>query len=261
MEIDVFCVMPDEELFPRIRENCAKYQRRAKVIEAHNGAAVLVGGGPSLRDKISGLKARQRNGQKIFALNGACKFLNENGIVPDYQVLLDPQEFLGAYIGNATEYLVASQCHPGVIAAIPGDPIIWHVATEHAEENTPQHPDGDCLVGGGFTVGLCSMCLVYAMGYRALHLYGYDSSVAEDRDHAYPNPVSGKVGFDAVPIVTATMGGRKFKTTLAYAKQAQVFPKLCADLMGMGCNITIDADGLIMAVVEEMQKPILSDAA
>lgn len=253
MEIDLFCVTPDVELFPRIRENCAKYERRAKRIDAHDGAAVLVAGGPSLRDKISSIRKRQQLGQTIFALNGSGGFLNENGIVPDYQVLLDPQAFMVDYLAPAKEYLIASQCHSDVLAVV-ADPILWHVATEGAEQNTPQHPDGDCLVGGGYTVGLCAMCLVYALGYRQMHLYGYDSSATADGDHAYPCPIKGvNQVFDGPPIVTATVGGKKFKTTLSLAKQAQVFPKLCDDLIDAGCIITVDCGGLIQAVMEDIR--------
>lgn len=261
MEIDLYCVVPDEQLFPRIRENCKHYPARARRVEPHDGAAVLVAGGPSLRDYLGSVRKRREHGQAIFALNGACKYLNENGIIPDYQVLLDPQSFMVDYIGEADHYLVASQCDPSVLAALP-NPILWHVATEGAEENTPHHPDGDCLVGGGYTVGLCAMCLVYALGYRNLHLFGYDSSSTDEGDHAYKCPIKGtNQAFDAPQVVTATVGGKTFKTTLSLAKQAQVFPKLCDDLIDNGCLITVECDGLLRAVVDNVRNQHAAKAA
>jgi hypothetical protein len=261
MEIQLFCVTPDEELFPRIRENCARVKDRVRVVPAHEGAAVLVAGGPSMRDRIHAIRMRHLAGQKIFALNGAAKFLNDHAIIPDYQVLLDPQPYLRSYLGLAKEYLIASQCHPDVFEAIEA-PKLWHIATEHAEENTPQHPDGDCLVGGGYTVGLTAMCLAYAMGYRTLHLYGYDSSVTKEGDHAYPHPVYGSsLKYEVEPVAVVTIGGQKFRTTLTLAKQAEVFPKLCDDLNDAGCLITADCDGLIMAVINEMKIPTAAVAA
>lgn len=251
MEIDLFCILSEDVLVPRIAENCAKYPAQIRTVPAHDGRAVLVGGGPSLRDKISGIKARQEHGQKIFALNGAGAFLNANGIHPDYQVLLDPQEFLTRYFAPAREYLIASQCHPGVLAASPSQPILWHVATEGREETTPRHPEGDSLVGGGYSVGLCSMCLAYVMGYRSLHLYGFDSSVTELGDHAFSSPAKDGQIFDMRPEVYATIGGKRFQTTLQLAKQAQTFPKVSDDLINAGCTITLDCGGLLQAVVEE----------
>jgi hypothetical protein len=262
MEIDLFCVEPDSKLVPRIQENCARYPLRVRQEAAHDGHAVLVGGGPSLRDRISSIKQRQEHGQTVFALNGAAGFLNANGIIPDYQVLLDPQELLKDYFRPAGGYLIASQCHPAVLAASPKPPILWHVATEGREETTPLHPDGDCLVGGGYTVGLCSMCLVYALGYRQLHLYGYDSSVTEQGDHAYPCPVPGvQQVFDADPCVVVTIAGRKFRTTFSLAKQAQTFPKVCDDLIDAGCTVTVDCDGLLKAIVDESNRLNAAQAA
>lgn len=252
MEIELFCITPEDVLVPRIAENCANYPARIRTVPAHAGHAVIVGGGPSVQEKISSIKARQEHGQTVFALNGAAGFLNSHGIIPEYQVLLDPQEFLTDYFGAAVNYLIASQCHPRVLAVSPKPPVLWHVATEGREFTTPQHPDGDCLVGGGYSVGLCSLCLAYAMGFRALHLYGFDSSVTELGDHAYPNPVSGAAHkYDTPPEVVATVGGQRFQTTLQLAKQAQTFTKVCDDLLAAGCVVTLDCGGLLKALVDE----------
>lgn len=252
MEIDVFCIAPDAEVFANIRQNSLHCRRWVKSIPAHDGHAVLVGGGPSLRQTFPEIKKRQELGQAVFALNGAAQFLNCQNIVPDFQVLLDPQRVVGAMIGNADRYLAASQCHPEVVRALP-DPILWHLAVEGAEEQIPDYDDAFCLTGGGFTVGLSAMPLVYALGYRKLHLYGYDSSAATDTDHAYAG-VSGKQ-FHADNSCVVTVGGQKFRTTLTFAKQAQIFPKVSSDLMERGCLITIHGGGLIKAVVDEMNKP------
>lgn len=254
MEIDVFCITPDEELFAHIRANSASCKRWAKTIPAHDGAAVLVGGGPSLRSRLEAIRYRQGIGQKIFALNAACRFLNQNGITPDYQVLLDPQEFLTDYIGIAQEYLVASQCHPSVLTALP-DPILWHLAVDGAEEQIPEHDESFNLVGGGITVGLSSLCLAYSMGFRTIHCYGYDSSYEDKNSHAFPAPEITADRIAHMPIsgerVSVTIGGKKFITTLCLTRQAQKFPSLCDDLIDMGCTVTLDCDGLLWAVVQQ----------
>lgn len=250
MEIELFCILPEDVLVPRIAENCANYPARIRSVPAHEGHAVIVGGGPSVREKISSIKKRQEHGQTVFALNGAAGFLNSHGIIPEYQVLLDPQEFLTDYYGAAVNYLIASQCHPRVLAVSPKPPILWHVATEGREETTPQHPEGDCLVGGGYSVGLCSMCLAYAMGYRSIHIYGFDSSVTELGSHAYPCPEPA-ANYVAPPPVVARVGDRRFQTTLQLAKQAQTFMKVCDDLLNAGCLVTVECGGLLQALVDE----------
>ena len=253
MEIDVHCITPDEELFSQIRENSASCKRWAKSVEAHDGVAVIVGGGPSMRSRLDAIKYRQKEGQTIFALNGAATFLNKNGVFPDYQVLLDSQPFLTDYIGPARDYLIASQCHPDVFKAV-SNPILWHLAVEGAEAQIPEYDTDFCLVGGGITVGLSSLCLVYALGYRKIHLYGYDSSY-EEGTHAYAVPEIAEDKIIHKPVagerVVVTIGGKKFITTLCLTKQAQDFPKLCDDLIDMGCTITLDCDGLLWAIVQQ----------
>lgn len=255
LQIDLTCVISDEELFPRIRANCANFRKRVRQAEPHQGAAVLVAGGPSLRSRLKAIEARRDHGQTIFAMNGACKFLNDCGVVPEYQVLLDPQEFITHYIGDACAYLVSSQCHPKVMEKVNdiAEPIIWHFAAEGVQEIVPSYEAGDCFVGGGFTIGLCSMFLAYAMGYRTMHLYGYDSSSTTQGDHAYKAPVPGEDRwFDSPQNATVTTaGGKKFKTTLGLARQAQEFPRLCDQLIERGCVITYDFDGLLRAILDE----------
>lgn len=249
MEIDVFCIAPDEEIFANIRTNSASCRKWVKSIPAHDGHAVLVGGGPSLRETFPEIKRRQELGQSVFALNGAAGFLNCQDIIPDYQVLLDPQPVVARLIASANDYLVASQCHPAVLIAV-SDATLWHLAVDGAEQQLPEFDEAFCLVGGGFTVGLSSMCLAYAMGYRKLHLYGYDSSAADDADHAYPG-LQAQL-FHADNQCVATIDGKTFRTTFTFAKQALAFPKLCGDLTDRGCLITVNSGGLIMAVIDDM---------
>lgn len=250
MQIEVFCITPDEELFSYIRENCASTKRWAKTQPAHDGAAVIVGGGPSVLSRLDGIRMRQEHGQTVFALNGAAKLLNDNGILPDYQVLLDPQQLLHDYIAPAKDYLVASQCHPSILKRLP-DAMLWHLATEGVAEQIPPHDDDYCLTGGGISVGLSTLCLAYALGYRKLHCYGFDSSYSGDKGHAYP--VTQKPAehqrLDAGLISVRTFG-QKFVTTLGLYHQAQEFHRVAGDLIDLGCLVTVDCDGLLRAMVD-----------
>jgi SAM-dependent methyltransferase len=110
---------------------------------------------------------------------------------------------------------------------------------ERFDSCLPQNQPAHALVGGGTTVGLSAMVLAYVLGYRKIHLYGYDSSYREDRSHAYYQ-------FDpqSIPCVS-TVAGRSFHTSLAMAKQAELFPQLSDSLIDLGCLITLRGDGLL----------------
>lgn len=247
MDIQILCNTNDETLFANIGENSRKHRSWIKMLEAHDGHAVIVGGGPSLQEHLPTIKKRKDLGQTIFALNGAAKFLNENGIIPEYQVILDARPDNIALIGSAKKYLIASQCDPAIFKAL-GDPFVWHPAIEDIEEHLPAHDDDYALIGGGTTVGLSAMCLAYTLGYRKLHLFGYDSSHRATLGHAYKQPINA-----TEPLCKVTLGGKTFTASLTMARQAELFPEVCNNLIDLGCIVTVDSDGLIMEVMHQMR--------
>jgi hypothetical protein len=93
------------------------------------------------------------------------------------------------------------------------------------------------------------------MGYRTLHCYGYDSSYDGDETHAYPTPDFSADMIKHLPVagerIRVTTGGQTFVSTYCLTKQAQNFPKLCDDLMDLGCTITLDCDGLLWAITKQ----------
>ena len=252
MQIELTCSMSDEKMFANVRANVALCSNWTKGAPAHEGHAVIVGGGPSLVDHLHKIKRRIALGQTVFALNGVCRFLNRNGIIPDYQVFLDGNVDLKDRMGEAKEYLVASQCDPSTLKAVPR-PVLWHLMIPGILEHIPYRED-TLLIGGGTTVGLSTMCLVYGLGYRNLHLFGFDSSNRDGRDHAYEVPVSEEfVGGQVIGPVPVTYGDKKFTSTLSMIRQAEIFPIVCNQLIDLGCVITVDADGLIMAVMDDVR--------
>lgn len=246
MDIEILCNTADEELFANIATNARAHGRWAKSLPAHDGHAIIVGGGPSVRDQLGKIKARFRHGQRLFALNGAAGFLNQYGLVPDYQVMVDARPENVDLIGDAEQYLIASQCHPLVFHGLPRV-TLWHPAVEGIDAHLPEHSDEFALVGGGTTVGLSAMCLAYTLGYRHLHLYGFDSSHRLKAGHAYAQAMNAHDH-----LVKVTVGDRTYTASLAMARQAELFPQVANNLIGLGCEITVEGDGLIQEVIKQM---------
>ena len=223
----------------------------------HEGHAVMVGGGSSLEIQLHEVSDRKAWGQTIFALNGAAKYLADNGIQADYQVICDSRpkniEFLHGL--HAKKYLISSIC----------DPSLFDHLVEHGADVTmfhQPHPDlNDCLsngqnkgrnivlVGGMITVGLVGISAATAMGYRLIHLYGYDSSDSDDgRAHAYSqdkNTAESK----RLGIICA---GRQFSCSFAMFKQAEAFSRFAGMLAEFGCTLTVHGDGLLPTIAREM---------
>jgi hypothetical protein len=242
MNIQTTVNVSDDVIFDHIKINSARALPWVFAQPEHDGHAVIVGGAPSVATWIDEIKMRKEAGQKIFALNGAAKFLKLHGIDVDYCVVVDAREINDCFIGYANEHLLASQCHPKLFDGAT-NVTLWHQEypddMDRLDSCLPDHSPAHTLIGGGTTCGLSAMVLAYALGYRKLHLYGYDSSYTDDRCHAYNQ-------FDPSRVeCVATVAGRSFKTTLAMAKQAELFPELSDSLIDLGCTLTLRGDGLL----------------
>jgi SAM-dependent methyltransferase len=52
-------------------------------------------------------------------------------------------------------------------------------------------------------------------------------------------------------VVEVTVHGKKFKTSLTMAKQAEGFQAVCDQLIDLGCVVTVDGDGMLPFMVRE----------
>lgn len=234
-----------------VRANSRRQLQWLGPVDAHEGHAVLVGGGPSAADCLPELKRRQKDGQRIFGLNGAVGWLVSHGIVPDYGVMLDPRPGNVKFLKPVREaWLVASQCDPVLFDRLdPSIVRLWHFADQITAQEVP---DGSnpTLVGGGITSGLTAMALVFMLGYRMLHLFGYDSSDRAGDAHPYPqseNEAERKR-------VEVTCEGRQFTCGVAMYAQAQAFQSWAEMLAEAGATITVRGDGLLPTIAHAMHR-------
>lgn len=241
-----------EKIYANINANSHRDLPWIEEIEAHNRFCMIVGGGPSVRSDLWVIKAQAEAGYAIFALNGAAKWLKSEGVTPDYQVILDARhknvEFLEGW--PAKEALIASQCDPAVFDAAPvGRTALFHAADPRLYEFIPEGRRA-FTVGGGITVGLTAMGLAYLMGYRLIHLFGYDSSDQAGETHAYPQEMTDRESIK----VDVWVGQRKFTAPLVMARQVDAFKEFAPRLADAGATIFVHGDGLLPAVAHEMSR-------
>ena len=252
-EIVVACNTTDEQIAENLRINRARDIPTLKCAEPHEGIAILVGGGPSLDDTIEELKDALGDGNTTFSLNGSGEWLVKNGFDIHYQVVIDPRETNLKFIKGtyAERVFLGMQCHPSLFDEV-GD---WIPAT--GLYLLGQNNDDPAELGGGTTVGLTAMALAFALGYRVMHLFGYDSSEREGATHAYPQTEDD----EEKKRMLVTVGDKVFLAPHALALQAQQFPQWARLLMDHGVELHVHGMGLLPTVAAEMSKPIPDDAA
>jgi len=93
------------------------------------------------------------------------------------------------------QYLIGSCCHERLLDKLENaDVALWHVQTpEHLYRlqgelgEDPRH-----AISGGGSVGLRSIPVLYALGYRRFSIYGMDCSFSEDGEQQWAGPHAGK---------------------------------------------------------------------
>jgi SAM-dependent methyltransferase len=247
MDIDVVCNTSDEVLGYNIRQNSLRkvHEQWVKMQSPHDGHACLVGSGPSLKDCLDVLRWRKDQGQHIFALNNAANYLHDQGFEVDCQVIIDARPQSVQLIGPARIHYFASQVDPELFEREP-EAALFHPAYDDIDKYLPPYNKSYALIGGGTTVGLSAMALVFTLGYRKLHLFGYDSCHREDESHVVPQKIN-----DDEPWGIIEWNGRKYKGSLTMLRQAELFQTVANNLIDMGCTITVDGSGLIPDMVRQ----------
>ncbi|MSR16104.1 MAG: DUF115 domain-containing protein [Gammaproteobacteria bacterium] len=223
----------------------------------HNGRAIIVAGGPSVHAYLNIIKGAQKSGAVVFAPNGAMGMLNDHDVTPDYFVMLDGRPGSVRFIndGFANKYLIASQCDPSVFDDLEFEDVtLWHSNYEGVQEHTGNRP---CvLVSGGCTVGLQALSIAFAMGFRSIDLYGFDSSFSGGLGHAYPMPENvGEARFEYSVL------GKRFIAAPWMMRQAMEFQIAARQLADEDCTISVHGFGLLPEIARHMSRPAMTEKA
>lgn len=238
--IHVVCNVDDDIIYENVRVNSQREQYWFAARPEHSRVAVICGSGPSLADNLFDVREWRDMKADIFALNGAATYLDRHGICPDYQVLIDARLQTADLVGPAEEHLIASQCDPECFKRAPA-PTLWHLQLENLDDLLPDYPHPYTEIGGAASVGNTALCLVYAMGYRTMHLYGYDSSNRETMTHAFHQPMNA-----GDPMAMVKFNGKDYTCSLTMKLQAERFiGNTRPALLKLGCNIEVHGTGLL----------------
>lgn len=239
LPVHLICNTSDEQIYANIRENSKNHGNWIKCEDEHDGVAVLCGSGPSLADTLNDIKWLQASGAKVFAMNGSAQFLFDNGVTADYQVMIDAREATADLIGPAKHHLFASQVHPECFNRMPTAQL-WHLQVGNIENEFPDYEPAYALIGGAASVGNTATCLAYAMGYRNLQIYGYDSSHRDAMGHAFHQKMN-----DGDPCAHVMFNGKEYVASLTMKLQAEKFQETSRALMESGCHIEVHGSGLL----------------
>ena len=244
---------PEEKIAANIKENSRRFDNWLNVKEAHDGVAVLIGGGASINGYVNRIKALQNDGATIISMNGSAKWARHNMIEPDWQVIVDAQPDTSQFVDGEVKQFFASQCDKKTMDKAT-DLTLVHIGSAEMETLLPEErvkKGGYTLLGGGTTVGLAALSVAFCQGYRKFHVFGYDSSYADGASHGYDQPMN-----RFMPTTIVKWGGKEFNASVAMKGQAEKFPINAQALKNAGCEIEVYGEGLLQTIyrTEKMEE-------
>lgn len=177
---------------------------------ADSGPLAVVGGGHSAHDQLDTLRAWPG---KIWAINGACRWLKSQGI-DSILFSVDPEACLAEHAEGVTQAILASHCAPEAFAALKGAEILMFHSAPWKGVNVKKP-----LIGG--TTSATRVPLPALMlGHSEIHFFGCEGSFRRTshtfKDEWHPKQL----------IIRA--GGEDYVTTLQFMVQSENLAKLIA---------------------------------
>lgn len=232
----------EDQILENIRANCARLTLPRVSVKK----AVVVGGGPSLADHLDEIKAKHVRGFHVYALNGTSKYLKANGIQPNAQFIIDARpeniSFLDPNDEDVTVFL-GSQVDPSLFDALANHPKVHMVhvlAVDGAHEVIRQLNPGASILTSAPTVGLQALNLMHVLGYRIVHLYGYDSSNRDGAHHAYVQQLN-----EGQRNVEFVFRGKSYHAPGPMASQAEQFVLNYRKYTSQGMDLQVIGEGLL----------------
>lgn len=244
----------EETILSQIIANTTKYgHRQVHPHERQDTEILLLSGGPSLADFEDEIREKAAAGAKIITVNGVYNWCLEKGIRPSAQIIVDARDhnvrFVQPVIPDCV-YLLASQCHPSLFEVVPEDKVwLWHGASfDNADVFYSEYYKGGGYfpIPGGSTVMLRAFPLLRMLGFYKFQVYGFDSCMRGDDNHAYPQPENFGEGW--API---SEGDKVFRCTSWMLSQAHEFMDLMR-MMGEDIDMEVHGDGLISHIIKRI---------
>lgn len=245
----------DERIIKNIHANLALGLPEIKPHDAQETEVMLLCGGPSLNDFADEIVARNRAGMPAITVNGAYNWLIERGGRPGAQVIVDAREFNRRFVEPpvlSCKYLVSSQCDPALVASLPkSQTFLWHGIGDAVTEaiktfSVGANKDHEWYpVSGGTTVTLRALPLLTMLGFRHIHVYGFDSCLRDNVHHAYVQSEN-----DDLNVIDVSVAGKTFRAQTWMIKQAEEFQAVMRCLLiPAGVELAIYGDGLIATIL------------
>ena len=252
----------------------------------HDEHAIVISGGPNM--DYNELKETMKKYPNAFTMcvKHAYPNLIKNGIKPNSCILLDPRSIDGESthgikrkdllkdIVPETKFLVASMTDPSVTNYLiekKADIWGWHAFSESLRDDEERKtvirnnqvkirddiglPAGATLITGGTCAAMRAIGMLHTIGFRSIHLFGFECSLASEPTEAMKKETTGADDEPKRPkYFQVSLEEQSFWTTGELLAMAQDCEKTFAD-SSMGINFHFyGKNSLVSAIWEQAVK-------
>ncbi len=166
--------------------------------DTESGDVVIVGGGPSVDNQIDEIKRLVGEGKKLLVIERMYEWCHLNGLHPDYVAALDASDDVKDnfnHIQDGTIHFLVATIHPDVFDNVPRESTyLWSgSAGLHPEAHDIWRQNGYTnipVINTGGSVTLGSMFLSLVLGFRNIHMFGFDCMM-RSKEKGYASGVTG----------------------------------------------------------------------
>lgn len=232
------------------------YTRINEYLSSCSGSVSIVGAGPSIKKTYTELTG------DVLAVNSAIGFLLEKGIVPKWGMIWDASPLCEKFAVPHPEvtYLIGARCHPSVFERLKDSKVIaWHAGGDHnIAEFLKEKNIYEPMINGGSAGVTRAMYLACALGYRDYHIFGADSSYAENGD----THVNGSLVPEKDMQIWVGNGplNRKFRTTPEWCAQIEEYKAIYPLFKYIGITMKVYGEGMLQhmhTLLEEKHKDMV----
>lgn len=258
------CKFTEKEMLANLEQNLAHRIPTIETIRGtYSGPAVVVGGGPSVDGQLDKIKELVSQGHKLIVIERMYPWCSAVGLKPDFVVSLDASEGVEAgftHLQPDTIHLLVATNNPKVFPLLKDHKkYIWSGAAG-------SHPDAKgiwtkygyptiTVVNTGGSVTLGSIFLALVLGFKQIHLFGFDCMVPT-RETAYAAGIAGESVNRSY--FEAEVGGETVLTCSSFLSFAQQFFSMMETARQWGMLESIDVYG--ESLVNKMWDRSVADA-
>lgn len=228
----------NKDFIEQVRTNCKLDLPIQNLESEHDKIMVMVCGGPTAKLYLEDIRKKSKDDKyRIFCSNKTHDWLIDNGIVPHYQVIIDPKKSKMGDVKKPhkdVKYLIGICCYPPVFESLKD----YNVTRVMSLGGTTVDGLSDIQIvsaffnkkdwiplEGGSMAGLRAMTLANIMGYRTVEFYGFDSCFFDKDDKGNPIYYSYHKERGENVLECECDDGRMFLSTPVFASQAREYIK------------------------------------